>query len=116
MAPTIAALEALGYQHKGDLGIIGREAFSVLDGSHYHHLYLVVSDSEPHRDHIDLRDFLRVHPDRAATYGAEKRKHEHLLTTDREGYVAAKGPLVRQLLKAARMRVQAPLPSAQQRD
>jgi len=108
VAPTIAALATLGYQHKGDLGIVGREAFTVLDGFQHHHLYLVVSGSEAHRDHIDLRDYLRLHPEQAAAYGREKRKHEHVLATDREAYVAGKGPFVRALLAQSRMRVKEP--------
>jgi len=105
VAPAIAALATLGYQHKGNLGIVGREAFTVLDGFQHHHLYLVVSGSEAYRDHIDLRDYLRLHPEQAAAYGREKRRHEHLLAPDREAYVAAKGPFVRALLAQSRMRV-----------
>jgi len=105
VAPTIAVLATLGYQHKGDLGIVGREAFTVLEGFQYHHLYLVVSGSAAHRDHIDLRDYLRLHPEQAVAYGREKRRHEHLLATDREAYVAGKGPFVRALLAESRVRV-----------
>jgi len=105
VAPAIAALATLGYQHKGNLGIVGREAFTVLEGFQYHHLYLVVSGSEAHRDHIDLRDYLRLHPEQAAAYGREKRRHEHLLGTDREAYVAGKGPFVRALLAESRVRL-----------
>ena len=38
VAPTIAALATLDNQHKGNLGIVGREAFTVLDGFQHHHL------------------------------------------------------------------------------
>jgi len=72
VAPTIAALATLGYQHRGNLGIVGREAFTVLEGFQYHHLYLVVSGSQAHRDHIDLRDYLRLQPEQAVAYGWEK--------------------------------------------
>jgi hypothetical protein len=43
-----------------DPGIKGREAFLPPADAAYHHLYLVVTEGRPHRDHIDLRDFLRA--------------------------------------------------------
>jgi len=49
-------------------------------------------------------DYLRLHPQQAAAYGREKQRHEHLLATDREAYVAEKGPFVRTLLAQSRMR------------
>jgi GrpB-like predicted nucleotidyltransferase (UPF0157 family) len=99
---AIAALESLGHQHLGDQGIPGREAFCSVPGLPEHHLYVVVRDSPAHRDHVDLRDYLRTHPEQARRYAAEKRRRAHLLATDREAYVTGKAWLVRELLAAAR--------------
>jgi len=99
---AVAALEALGHQHLGDLGIRGREAFSPVPGLPEHHLYIVVLDSPPHRDHVDLRDHLRSHPDQARRYAAEKQRLAPLLATDRDAYVNGKAWLVRELLAQAR--------------
>jgi GrpB-like predicted nucleotidyltransferase (UPF0157 family) len=99
---AIASLVTLGYQHRGDLGIPGREAFDVLPGLPYHHLYVVVAGSGPYRDHLELRDFLRTHPGEAARYAAVKRRLAHLLATDREAYVLNKAFVVEDLLAAAR--------------
>jgi GrpB-like predicted nucleotidyltransferase (UPF0157 family) len=99
---AVAALESLGYGHQGDLGIPGREAFSVLPGLPPHHLYVVVQGSPAHRDHVDLRDHLRAHPEDARRYAAEKRRLAPLLATDREAYVRGKAWLVAELLAAAR--------------
>lgn len=99
---AIAALEALGHKHRGDQGIPGREAFSSLPGLPEHHLYVVILDSPPHRDHVDLRDYLRTHPEQAQRYGAEKRRLAHLLATEREAYIDGKAWLVRELLAEAR--------------
>lgn len=63
---AVKALADAGWQHEGDLGITGREAFQPHGDAVYHHLYVVVAGSRPHRDHIDLRDFLRTHPAHAA--------------------------------------------------
>ena len=99
---AVRALDSLGYEHRGDLGIQGREAFSSLAGLPAHHLYVVVRDSPPHRDHVDLRDHLRRRPDAARRYGAEKQRLAHLLATDRDAYGEGKAGLVRDLLREAR--------------
>ena len=99
---AVAALETLGHEHRGDLGIPGRQAFSSVPGLPEHHLYVVVLDSPAHRDHVDLRDYLRTHPEQAQRYALEKRRLAHLLATDREAYVDGKAWLVRELLLRAR--------------
>ena len=104
---AVNALSTLGYAHRGDLGVPGREAFAVLPGSpgvHLpeHHLYVVVAGSPAYRDHVDLREHLRSHPADAERYAAEKRRLAPLLATDREAYVDGKAWLVRELLAAAR--------------
>ena len=68
---AIERLAALGYEHQGDLGVVGREAFGPLPGGPYHHLYVVVEGSEPHLDHVQLRDYLR--PRGATVRGGETR-------------------------------------------
>jgi GrpB-like predicted nucleotidyltransferase (UPF0157 family) len=99
---AIERLEALGYVHQGDLGVTGREAFRPPTSAPYHHLSVVVDGSPPHRDHVDLRDYLRRHPDQATRYAARKREVAHLLTTDRAAYLAAKSDIVEELLARAR--------------
>ena len=102
VAPVVAALASIGSAHRGDLGVPGREAFSMVPGLPPHHLYVVVLGSEPYRDHVDLRDHLRAHPGAAARYAAEKRRLSPLLVTDREAYVRGKAWLVTELLAEAR--------------
>lgn len=99
---TMAALTGIGYLHEGDLGIAGREAFAQPDHLPEHHLYVVIEGSQPLRDHLDFRDYLRSHPEQAKRYAAEKRRLAHLLSSDREAYVSGKAWLVREILAAAR--------------
>jgi GrpB-like predicted nucleotidyltransferase (UPF0157 family) len=96
------ALAAAGWQHQGDLGITGREAFVPPADAVYHHLYVVVARSQPHRDHIDFRDFLRGHPGHAARYGELKRQLAVLLETDREAYIQGKADMITGFLRLAR--------------
>jgi GrpB-like predicted nucleotidyltransferase (UPF0157 family) len=68
----------------------------------YHHLYVVVAGSQPHRDHIDLRDYLRTHPAQAARYGGLKRRLAVLLKTDRSAYSKGKAEMISEFLRQAR--------------
>jgi GrpB-like predicted nucleotidyltransferase (UPF0157 family) len=99
---AVRALAAAGWEHEGDLGIAGREAFRPPAGADYHHLYAVVAGSAPHRDHIDLRDFLRAHPVQAARYGSRKRQLAALLPDSRRAYTDGKAEMVSDLLRQAR--------------
>lgn len=99
---AIAALRAQGWRHQGDLGVAGRGAFEPPPDVPYHHLYVVVAGNQAHRDHIDLRDFLRGHPAEAARYGALKRELAPLLARDRSAYVDGKTVLIKELLARAR--------------
>ena len=102
MDAAIRALTAAGWQHEGNLGITGREAFLPPADGAYHHLYAVVAGSQPHRDHIDLRDFLRAHPVQAARYGSLKRQLAVLLKADRPAYGNGKAEMISDLLRQAR--------------
>ena len=99
---AVAGLVAAGYQHEGDLGITGREAFALPPGAtHYHHLYVVVEGNKAHQDHVVLRDHLRADAADRERYAARKRELAHLLTTDRSAYVDGKAALVEDLLAKA---------------
>lgn len=95
---AIQRLVALGYVHKGDDGIVGREVFKPPVNGPYHHLYVVVEGSKPHRDHVDLRDYLRRHPEEARRYAEPKHEIAHLLLTDREAYTRGKSDLIEEML------------------
>jgi GrpB-like predicted nucleotidyltransferase (UPF0157 family) len=62
--PTgISRLATLGYVHRGDLGIAGREAFANPDGLPMHNLYLCPRDSVALANHLAIRNYLRTHPE-----------------------------------------------------
>jgi GrpB-like predicted nucleotidyltransferase (UPF0157 family) len=102
VGPAITGLAAAGRRHQGDLGIEGREAFAPPADAACHHLYVVVARSQPHRDHVDLRDFLRAHPGRAARYGELKHHLAGLLATDRLAYGEGKAEMNAEFLRQAR--------------
>ena len=94
VAQAIRRLGELGYQHVGDQGVTGREAFESPHDSCPHHLYLVVRGSEPLRNHIRFRDYLRTHPHTAREYERLKHKLAEQFREDREGYTQGKAEFV----------------------
>lgn len=91
-------LAEIGYEHEGDKGITGREAFcrngkvhnKILDDID-HHLYVCSVDNEEYKRHILFRDYLRKHTEARDRYNQIK---EEILskvgTENRAGYVQMK--------------------------
>jgi GrpB-like predicted nucleotidyltransferase (UPF0157 family)/quercetin dioxygenase-like cupin family protein len=101
---VIERLVGLGYQWRGDLGVVGRQAFRPVgpDDLPRHHLYLVVEGSKPHLDHVLLRDLLLADDAARDRYGELKRRNVELAGGDMDRYVALKHDLVTELLARAR--------------
>lgn len=98
---AILRLASLGYDHRGDLGVAGREAFRNPPGDFPHHLYVCPHGSEEYRRHIEFRDYLRAHPEDADAYAALKRKLAVELGDDREAYNRGKSEFVFEILHRA---------------
>jgi GrpB-like predicted nucleotidyltransferase (UPF0157 family) len=67
---VIDALREAGYEHEGDLGIPGREAFKPVPNSRAaflpaHHLYACKNGAFELQKHLSFRNFLRTNPKRA---------------------------------------------------
>lgn len=92
------ALAEIGYEHEGDRGITGREAFcrngqvhnEILDTIE-HHLYVCSVDNTEFNRHILFRDYLRSHVETRDRYNQIK---EEILAkvgvNNRAGYVQMK--------------------------
>jgi len=97
---AVERLEALGYTPRGNLGVEGREAFSVPQGEARHHLYVCPADSEE-RAQLAFRDGLRADPELAADYEAVKRRLAELYRDDRTAYTEAKTEFVRRASRSS---------------
>jgi GrpB-like predicted nucleotidyltransferase (UPF0157 family) len=91
---AIRRLAAIGYVHKGDQGIPGREAFQPPAGEAKHHLYVCVPECDGLRDHLLFRDWLRAHPGAVREYAQLKRRLADRHRGDREAYQQAKSAYV----------------------
>lgn len=100
--PTaIERLATLGYVHRGNLGIEGREAFYSPAGLPKHHLYACPRDSGALANHLSLRDYLRTHPEAVREYGALKKRLAQEFPNDIDSYIEGKTALILQFLEAA---------------
>jgi GrpB-like predicted nucleotidyltransferase (UPF0157 family) len=91
---AVDRLSAIGYVHRGNLGVEGREAFDAPEGERRHHLYVSPTDSEELRAQLAFRDRLRESPALAARYEALKRELAVTFRHDRPGYTEAKTDFV----------------------
>jgi GrpB-like predicted nucleotidyltransferase (UPF0157 family) len=95
---AIRRLSGLGYLHRGDLGVAGREAFASPAGTPAHHLYVCPVGSQALAEHLRFRDCLRANNTLAQEYGLLKRYLAERFGEDRAGYCQAKTRFIRAAL------------------
>ncbi len=95
---AIAALQSVGYVHRGDLGVAGREAFHAPDGPR-RHVYVCTAGTANVRNHLAVRDVLRTHPGLRAAYADFKRALAADPEIDIETYIAGKSAVLQQVLE-----------------
>ena len=96
---AVQALTSLGYVHRGNLGLEGREAMESPEGGPAHHLYVCTVDSEAYQNYILVRDFLRANPEVAKDYGELKLSLAKTFHNDIEGYIDGKTDLLLHILR-----------------
>jgi GrpB-like predicted nucleotidyltransferase (UPF0157 family) len=98
---TIERLEGIGYAHRGNLGVEGREAFDVPAGEERHHLYVSPTDSKKLQAQLVFRDALRTSPELAADYEELKRELAERFGEDRRGYSDAKTDFIAHAVRSS---------------
>lgn len=108
---VVCLLQELGYEHEGDKGIFGREAFA-REASNVprngtsriwinHHLYVCPQNSIALVRHLAFRDYLRNNPDQVLVYGELKRQLAQRFRYDIDSYCDAKTLFVEGILQQA---------------
>ena len=89
---VIEKLDGIGYEHEGNLGIVGREAFGYTGKEHLqnHHLYVCTKDSPELKRHLAFRDYLRSHEEAVREYSRIKEEGAKLYPKDIDGYICYK--------------------------
>jgi len=96
---VIRKLADLGYEHRVELGVRGRDAFRAKSDTVQHHLYVCPPSSAEYKRHIAFRNYLRTHAADANTYAVLKRELASRFGNDREGYNQAKSEFVQWILQ-----------------
>jgi GrpB-like predicted nucleotidyltransferase (UPF0157 family) len=105
---AIAALESVGYVHRGDLGVAGREAFHAPDEPR-RHVYVCTAGTLNVRNHLAVRDVLRSNDDLRKAYAAVKQALAADPGMDIDTYLAGKSAVLQQVLEASGEMTQAEL-------
>ena len=100
----IQRLGTIGYIHRGNLGVEGREAFRTPTSSPRHHLYLCARNCSALANHLAVRAFLRAHPEDAQEYGALKKQLALRYSDDIDGYTDGKTDMILRILERAGFR------------
>lgn len=98
VADAIALLEMLGYEHRGDLGVTGREAFHAPDDDPRRHVYVCQAGALHVRNHLAVRDVLRRRPDLREEYAAVKLSLAQQPDMDIDTYLARKSAVLQRVL------------------
>ena len=98
---AVAALEGVGYVHRGDLGVSGREAFHAPDAEPRRHVYVCAAGTLNVRNHLAVRDVLRRRDDLRDAYGAVKRALADHPGMDIDTYLAGTSGVLQDALRAS---------------
>lgn len=98
---VIACLANIGYTHRGDLGVAGREAFRAPAALPRHHLYACVEGDRSLMNHLAVRDALRGDSERAQAYGDLKRRLATQFPDDMDAYLEGKTEFILRMLDEA---------------
>lgn len=99
-----AELNAMGYASEGPDCFVPTPALASLlsDPAVFYHLRVLPIDAAPLHQHLLLRDYLRIHPDQAKSYGEVKQSLVKRHPNDHSAYAGVKTRLINQLLAKAR--------------
>ncbi|MBD5637813.1 GrpB family protein [Clostridium botulinum] len=96
------AFEDLGYEPKGEFGIVGRRYFrkGLENRTHQIHVFEKSSSNDIER-HLAVRDYLRTHPEDAFEYGELKSRLATMFPDDIGAYCDGKDCFVKELERKA---------------
>jgi GrpB-like predicted nucleotidyltransferase (UPF0157 family) len=100
VSAAIAALASVGYVHRGDLGVSGREAFHA-PGPPRRNVYVCTAGTTNVRNHLAVRDVLRSRDDLRAAYASVKLALAAEHGMDIDTYIAGKSAVLQQVLEAS---------------
>lgn len=98
---AIAALQTAGYRYLGERGVPDRHAFAEPAHGPARNVYVAVDGALPLRNHLAVRDVLRSDAGLRRRYGELKLELASREIADMDTYVAAKTPVLMEVLRAS---------------
>lgn len=95
---AVKALVRIGYRHRGDLGVAGREAFFAPDEDPRRHVYVCAAGTLNVRNHLAVREVLRRRDDLRDEYAAVKLALAADPDMDIDTYIARKSDVLQKIL------------------
>jgi GrpB-like predicted nucleotidyltransferase (UPF0157 family) len=94
-------LKEIDYEHVGNLGIEGRDAFSYKNKEHLmeHHLYVCNKESKELKRHITFRNHLRLNDDDRDRYSQIKIEMAEKFSHDIDNYLLGKESVILDIYK-----------------
>ena len=91
-------MEMLGYEAKGEVGILGRRYFrkNSPSGIRTHQVHAFAANSSEGERHLAFRDYMIAHPAEAQEYGELKRKLAREHPDDITAYSDGKEPFIKE--------------------
>ena len=96
---AIERLAVIGYVHRGNLGVEGREAFGSPPELPQRHLYVCLQGATALQNHLALREYLRRNSDSAAKFGILKKQLAARFPNDMDAYIDGKTDFVLGVLR-----------------
>ncbi|MCC9087678.1 MULTISPECIES: bifunctional GNAT family N-acetyltransferase/GrpB family protein [Bacillus] len=91
------SFEHLGYQALGENGVKGRRFFQKGGLNRTHHVHVYERNHPDVKRHLLFRDYLRVHPERAASYASVKEQLANQYPEDIQSYMAGKNEIIKEI-------------------
>lgn len=98
---SVAALVGIGYVHRGDLGVAGREAFLAPDQSPRRNVYVCEAGTMSVRNHLAMRETLKARDDLRVAYADVKLSLADDPDMHIDTYIARKSSVVQRVLEAS---------------
>ena len=90
-------MEELGYEAMGEHGIPKRRFFRKGGNKRTHHIHIFQVGNEEIERHINFKEYLIAHPDKAREYSKLKEKLANKYTYDAENYTNSKSDFIKEI-------------------
>ena len=97
-------MKELGYKAMGEYGIPKRRFFRKGESNRTHHIHIFQTGNEEIERHINFKEYLIAHPDKAREYSKLKEELVNKYTYDVENYTNGKSDFIKEIDRKAKFR------------